>query len=341
MTSFAKNPVRFLTRSDTGVLCFGYDGEIYTQAGDAAPQKLAVRIAQDGRAVLPRVLPVGGSGLTEMRLSPNGKEIALVFRGEIFVVSAEGGPAKRVTDTPEQERMVSFSPDGRTLIYAAERDNNWNVYATSIVRKEEPYFFAATLLKEEPVAATAAEEFQPEFSPDGKEVAYLENRTALKVINLATKQSRLILPGTYTTPTPTATRATAEPGREVVSGPIWRRPPLHPLRSALRPRATAGPGHQPDPERIRQRRRPLGPGRDDDVLRLDPGGLDKHGRQSHDLRYLRDVFHPGGVRPVPPLQGRIRFAEGNGAKAKDEKEKTEKERPRTPRPRRPALKRKN
>ncbi len=197
VTSFAKNPVRFLTRSDTGVLCFGYDGEIYTQAGDAAPQKLAVRIAQDGRAVLPRVLPVGGSGLTEMRLSPNGKEIALVFRGEIFVVSAEGGPAKRVTDTPEQERMVSFSPDGRTLIYAAERDNNWNVYATSIVRKEEPYFFAATLLKEEPVAATAAEEFQPEFSPDGKEVAYLENRTALKVINLATKQSRLILPGTY------------------------------------------------------------------------------------------------------------------------------------------------
>ena len=40
---------------------------------------------------------------------------------------------------------------------AAERDNNWNVYTTAIVRKEEPYFYAATALKEEPVIATAAD----------------------------------------------------------------------------------------------------------------------------------------------------------------------------------------
>ena len=62
------------------------------------------------------------------------------------------------------------------------------------MRKEEPYFFASTVLKEEPVVATAAEEFQPEFSPDGKEVAYLENRVVLKVVNLASKQTRTILP---------------------------------------------------------------------------------------------------------------------------------------------------
>jgi len=196
LTSFTKNPVRFLSRSDNGVLCFGYDGEIYTKAGDAAPRKLDVRIAQDGRRTLERILPVGG-GFTEMRPSPNGKEIAFVFRGEIFVVSTEGGPAKRITNTPYQERSVSFSPDGRTLVYAAERDNNWNVYTTAIVRKEEPYFYAATALKEEPVIATAAEEFQPEFSPDGKDVAFLENRVALKVVNLASKQSRMILPAEH------------------------------------------------------------------------------------------------------------------------------------------------
>jgi C-terminal processing protease CtpA/Prc len=132
-----------------------------------------------------------------MRLSPNGKEIAYVFRGEIFVGSVEGGVGKRITNTPGQERSVSFSPDGRSLVYAAERDNSWNVYRTSIVRKEEPYFYAATLLKEEPVVATAAEEFQPEFSPDGKEVAYIEDRVVLKVINLASRQTRTILPAEH------------------------------------------------------------------------------------------------------------------------------------------------
>ncbi len=194
LTAFTKNPVRFLSRSDTGVLCFGYDGGIYTLAAGGSPAKVDVRIAQDGRRLLPHPVSIGG-GVTEMRLSPNGKELAYVFRGEIFVASVEGGVFKRVTDTPWQERSVSFSPDGRSLVYAAERDNNWNVYTTSIARKDEPYFYASTLLSTEPVVATAAEEFQPAFSPDGKEVAYLENRVVLKVVNLATKKARTILPG--------------------------------------------------------------------------------------------------------------------------------------------------
>jgi Tol biopolymer transport system component/C-terminal processing protease CtpA/Prc len=196
LTSFSKNPVRFLSRSATGVLCFGYDGGIYTQAGSAAARRVDVRIAQDGRLALAKALPVGG-GITQMRLSPNGKEIAYVFRGEVFVGSVEGGVGKRITDTPWQERSVSFSPDGRTLVYAAERDNNWNLYTTTIARKEEPYFYAATVLREEPLLATAAEEFQPEFSPDGKEVAYLEDRVVLKVINLASRQVRTILPAEH------------------------------------------------------------------------------------------------------------------------------------------------
>ncbi len=196
LTGFSKNPVRFLSRANSGVLCFGYDGEIYTKSGNAAPRKIDVRLAQDGRGVLEKSVPVGG-GITQMRLSPNGKEIAYVFRGEIFVGSVEGGVTKRITNTPWQERSVSFSPDGRTLVYAAERDNNWNVYTTSITRKEEPYFYASTVFKEEPLVATAAEEFQPEFSPDGKEVAYLENRVVLKVINLASKETRTILPAEH------------------------------------------------------------------------------------------------------------------------------------------------
>jgi tricorn protease len=196
VTDFTRNPVRFLSRSDAGVLCFGFDGEIYTKSGTSAPAKVDVRIAQDGRRVLAQAVPISG-GITEMKLSPNGKELAYVFRGEIFVGSVEGGVVKRITNTPWQERTVSFSPDGRTLVYAAEKENNWDVYTTSITRKEEPYFYASTVLKEDTVVATPAEEFQPAFSPDGKEVAYLENRVVLKVINLATKESRTILPGKY------------------------------------------------------------------------------------------------------------------------------------------------
>ena len=193
LTHFTKNPVRFLTHSSNNTLCFGYDGEIYTMQAGAEPKKVQVRIAEDGRNIVDKIVPVNG-GFTEAKLSPNGKEFAFIFRGEIFVSSVEGGITKRITNTPWQERSVSFSPNGRSLVFAAEKDNNWNIYTISINRKEEPYFYASTVLKEETVVATAAEEFQPAFSPDGKEIAYLENRVTLKVINLATRQSRTILP---------------------------------------------------------------------------------------------------------------------------------------------------
>ncbi|MCX6306435.1 MAG: S41 family peptidase [Bacteroidetes bacterium] len=193
ITRFTKHPVRFLSRSGNNILCFTYDGEIYTLRPGSEPVKVAVKVFADGRSTQERIVPVN-EGFTEMRLSSNGKEYAYIFRGEVFVSSIDGGYTKRITNTPYQERSVSFSPDGRSLVYAAEVDNSWNVYATAIIRKEEPYFYASTVLKTEPVVATAAEEFQPEYSPDGKEVAYLENRVVLKVINLADKKTRTIMP---------------------------------------------------------------------------------------------------------------------------------------------------
>ncbi len=192
LTHYTRNPVRFLTHANTGVLCFGYRGEIYTMAPGAEPTKVTVRITVDGRHAIDKIVPVNDH-FTEATLSPNGKEFAYVFRGEIFVTSLEGGVTKRITDTPWQERSVHFSPDGRSLVYAAERDSSWNVYMTTIQRKDEPYFFASTVLQETPVVATAAEEYQPTFSPDGKEVAYLENRVVLKVVNLASKKTRTIM----------------------------------------------------------------------------------------------------------------------------------------------------
>ncbi len=193
LTQFKNNPVRHLSRPGDNTLCFSQDGEIYTLKENGSPQKLAIHIYNDGRNGVEKNVPINGN-VTEFALSPNGKEIAFVTRGEIFVTSVEGGQTKRITNTPQQERMVQWNPDGRSLVYAAERNNNWDIYQTSITRKEEPYFYASTVLKEEPLIATTKEEFQPRYSPDGKEIAYIEERNILKVYNVASKQTRTLLP---------------------------------------------------------------------------------------------------------------------------------------------------
>lgn len=193
LTSFQNNPVRHLSKSDANTLCFTYNGEIYTMKEGSKPTKVAIQIYNDGRANTEKNVPISGS-VTEISLSPNGKEVAFVNHGEVFVTSVEGTQTKRITNTPQQERMIEWAPDGKSLLFSAERNNNWDIYRVTINRADEPYFYASTVLKEEPVIATEAEEFQPDVSPDGKEIAYIENRNVLKVYNIASKKTRTLLP---------------------------------------------------------------------------------------------------------------------------------------------------
>ncbi len=193
LSTFDKHPVRSLSISNNNTLAYTYDGSIYVQREGSSPQKLSVQILNDGRGNYVQNRPIG-SGMSEFLISPNGKEIAFVNRGEVFVTAVDAGTTKRITNTPQQERMLSWGKDGKSLYYSAERNGNWDIYEATIVRKEEPYFYASTLLKETQVIATEADEFQPLVSPDGKEIAYLEDRNVLKILNVESKKSRTIMP---------------------------------------------------------------------------------------------------------------------------------------------------
>ncbi len=195
ITDHDTHPVRFLSISTRGDLCYGYDGAIWVRpAGATDSHRLAITIAADNRFNGAQRTDVAGS-ITDFDLSPDGSEIAFVARGEIFVTSTKYGDTRRITDTPEQERSVSFHPNGRGILYASERNGSWNIYRTDLTDVEEPNLFNATAFEEKPVVVTDLETFQPHYSPDGKEVAYLEERTTLKVLNLASGASRVILPG--------------------------------------------------------------------------------------------------------------------------------------------------
>ena len=196
VTKHGKHPVRFLTTADNGTLCYTYDGDIYTLTDGKSPKKVAITITADIAPATRRVQNLN-RGATAIAPSKNGKEVAFVARGEVFVTMTDHSTTRRITDTPEQERNVDMSPDGRSIVYSAERDGVWGIYITSIVRNEDKYFTHATELKEEALVVGKKTAFQPLFSPDGKEVAFLEDRTTLRVINLKSKEIRTVLDGKY------------------------------------------------------------------------------------------------------------------------------------------------
>jgi Tol biopolymer transport system component/C-terminal processing protease CtpA/Prc len=192
VTSFKRLPVRFLSLSDTGVLCFGYDGDLYTMKPGGSPQKVEVSIAADAKANRERVIAVTG-GAREMAVAPSGKDVAFVARGDVFVTSVEDGVTKRITATPEDERGIGFSPDGKAIVYASERNGRWAIYEARRSRDEESHFYASTVVREAPLVANAQQNDQPLYSPDGKEVAFIENRNTLRVLNLESKLARTLL----------------------------------------------------------------------------------------------------------------------------------------------------
>lgn len=183
LTTFKKFPVRFLS-AGSNVLSFGYDGELYTMKEGEEPKKVTVNIRTQANDNSDSFINIKG-GVQEMEVSPNGKEIAFIARGEVFVTTVDGTMTKRITNTPEQERFVTFTSDGKGVVYASERKGKWNIYKTEKVRAEEPFFYAATLLKESEVVANGVDNYLAAYSPDGKKLAFIAGRKTLKVRDLA------------------------------------------------------------------------------------------------------------------------------------------------------------
>ena len=196
ITNHEKNPVRFLSAATDGTLCYGYDGEIYTVRKGGQPQKTAIRIAADteGKELIRQIR---NSGAYNIKLSPNGKEIGFVMHGDVYVTSIEYRTTKQITNTPEQERNIDFSPDGRTIIYDSERNGVWQIYATTMKNKDEKQFAYATELVEERLTQSDQTSFQPKFSPDGKQIAFWENRGTLRVMDAKGKNVKTAMDGKF------------------------------------------------------------------------------------------------------------------------------------------------
>jgi Tol biopolymer transport system component len=130
------------------------------------------------------------NGFSDLAVSPDGKKLAFIARGEVFAApSADGGDATRITATAAAEAQVAWAPDSRRLVYAANRDGAWNVYL---------YDFATS--KETALTNGRTHSLSPRFSPDGKQVAFLRDGKELCVVSVDTKQLRVLATGVFGRP---------------------------------------------------------------------------------------------------------------------------------------------
>ncbi|MCC6361558.1 MAG: PD40 domain-containing protein [Phycisphaerales bacterium] len=156
------------------------------------PREIRVDAASDtpGKPVELRTL---SRDADEVEASPDGKEIALVVRGEIFVIKTEAEkPTRRVTDSPSRERDVTWSPDGKALYFVSDRDGHEQVYRALSAETPAKPLSDSLRFKIERVSDSPEIERSPLISPDGKSLAVVRERGNVVIRDLETGSERVV-----------------------------------------------------------------------------------------------------------------------------------------------------
>jgi len=191
LTQFREGRVLWPTISPDGrLIVFEHDFEIW-KLDTSNNQSSRVEIARRGA-------PAGASmehltltdGISELALSPDARKIAFIVRGEVFAASArDGGDAARISRTPEDEQQVAWSPDSRKLVYVSDRDKIGQLYLYDFSTETETRLTSGSEISH-----------SHRFSPDGKQLAFVRGSGEIHVVDLNTKQERLLARGAFDRP---------------------------------------------------------------------------------------------------------------------------------------------
>ena len=84
---------------------------------------------------------------------------------DIYLMKIDGSEIKRLTDHPEIDNHVTFSPDGKKIAFASDRDGNTEIYVMNADGSEQ------TNLSNNPGG-----DWPYSWSPDGKKIAFISDR---------------------------------------------------------------------------------------------------------------------------------------------------------------------
>jgi Tol biopolymer transport system component len=99
-------------------------------------------------------------------VSPQGTRLVMDLQGTLWLLPAEGGEARPLTDGLGDDRLPDWSPDGKRIAFQSFRRGSWDIW---VLGEDGAGLVALTSGRED--------DREPVWSPDGKRMAFSSDRS--------------------------------------------------------------------------------------------------------------------------------------------------------------------
>ena len=189
LTNFKDYGVMNLTISGDGSkLAMEQYNSIYTMpSSGGTPKKLEINIGSDYRFD-PIEHKTFSSKLSDYAISPNGKNIALVVRGEVFITQNDKEKSRtiQISNSPSREKDVAWLND-TTLLYVSDKGGNYDMYMVKSADANQTDLFLTLKRTATQLTNTPEDESNLVVSPNSKSIAYRTGRGGLKIGSVSSK----------------------------------------------------------------------------------------------------------------------------------------------------------
>lgn len=187
ITQFNDTDVHFPSAGKSEIV-FEAGGKLYLMnIATGNYKEVLIKVFTDQRTSTPHMVDANDN-FNSYEVSPEGKRVVIVARGDVFSVPVEEGYTKNLTNTSGvAERYATWSPDGKNIAYWTDKNGEYQLALYNLASEKETIM---TSYKD-------GFRYNIYWSPDSKKIAFVDQTMNINYFDIDSKKTITVDKGKY------------------------------------------------------------------------------------------------------------------------------------------------